>query len=289
MHFYVRTFTLLQLESQLVLYSACSSSFIKDERIKGLLRWLLPFSGKIVASGGLIEKLEALSLEKESTLAYLTGYLKLLAPCGEASLDRLDAVFITSTDTRAKSLLLAELPGLVDVPTVELEGNSVASYKNPLIVAFFENFREEQIRALYRQFQTTPVSFITSYVIHRNIVIDGLFVPFKGTPCHFCFSERWKSAEKAKRQVSEASWYNYIERAANAPESLTLSLPVDQSDIGLLVATLKKKIYWLTRDDELPTWYDPRAFTRYHLDEGSWDHDLIPHWPSCRCITESWA
>lgn len=288
MFFYLKHFRVFDLQNISILYSTNSSIIIKEPKIKEFLKFLLPSSGKIIDVQMFLEKLDELCLDKKRTLRYFQEHLKLLTTCSDPSQGSIGSVLISSTHCFFRTLILQELKDILPIPVLNIEDDQANTYPTPLIVSFFDNFYSDQIKKIYDYFINKQASFITSYVIHRTLMIDGIFIPFKGTPCHFCFFNRWKNLEKNQKQITETSWYNYFQYVSTLKEKVPISLPIEQSDIGLLVTTIKKKLRWLVTGEVLPTLYDPRSFTRYHLDEGTWDHDVIPHWPGCECIAESW-
>jgi McbB family protein len=288
MFFYLKQFRIFDLQNISILYSTNSSIIIKDHKINKFLKFLETFSGKVISAENFSGKLCDLSLDKKKTLLYFQEHLKLLTTCSDPSQGNIDSILISSTHLFFKTLLLQELKGILPVPVLNIEDDQAKTHSSPLILSFFDNFYSDQIKKTYDSFIDKQSSFITSYVIHRTLIIDGIFIPFKGTPCHFCFFNRWKNLEKNQKQISETSWFNYFQYVSTLKEKVPISLPLEQSDIGVLVATIKKKLRWLVIGEVLPTLYDPRSFTRYHLDEGTWDHDVIPHWPGCECITDSW-
>ena len=177
---------------------------------------------------------------------------------------------------------MEELSEVLPIPIEILEDRKIKSFVKPLLIHFSDFFLPDKIKFLYANFKDI------SYVLHRSLVIDGIFIPSKGSPCHFCFFHRWLSLEKSVKNISETSWYNYYQYVSNESKSLPLSLPIERSDIALLVSMIKKKIRWLITGEILPMPFDPRVFTRYNLDNGTIDADLIPHCSRCGCLSECW-
>ena len=119
--------------------------------------------------------------------------------------------------------------------------------------------------------------------MHRSLVVDGLFTPHRGTPCHFCFFQRWEKLEKAKKDIQETRWINYFDYVTKRTK-LSLSLPITRSEIGVVTDVLKKKLSWLAAGESLTTPFKPLTFTRLNLDTGQIDADLVPHSPYCGCF-----
>ena len=289
MSYYVKHFRVFPLQNSSVLYSLDSATLLKDPNLRDFLGWLAPHAGKTIESTEVKNRMLQLRLDTEKTFPYLTKHLKVLIPL-EQKTPGIDSVVVCSSNRFFKEMLLEELQSVLPVPILDVEKGKNESYLRPLVISFSDSFHPRQVKELYEAFHLMPQdSFLTSYVIHRSFVIDGLFVPSKGTPCHFCFFSHWKSLEKARKGIHETSWYNYFQYVAQQNEEMPLSLPIECSDIGVLVSVLKKKLRWLITGEVFSTPFDPRAFTRYNLDDGSVDADVIPHWPGCGCIAGSWA
>jgi McbB family protein len=272
-----------------VLYSLDSATLLKDPNLRDFLGWLAPHAGKTIEKYLLQDALLEFRLNTEKTLSYLESHLKLCLSHTHKT-PGVDSIVVHSTHTFFKELLLQELSGVLSVPILDANDTKTDSCSAPLVVSFADAYTPRRVKELYELFRTIDgASFLTSYVIHRSFVIDGLFVPSKGTPCHFCFFSHWKSLEKARKGIHETSWYNYFQYVAQQHEEIPLSLPIERSDIGVLVSMIKKKLRWLITGEVFSTPFDPRAFTRYNLDDASVDADVIPHWPGCGCIAGRWA
>lgn len=156
--------------------------------------------------------------------------------------------------------------------------------KSYLVWIHLETYSSAIIRAVYQSFlHVINVAFVQSYYQKEIFRIDGVYSPQLGTPCHFCYIERWLNREEKSFRRNEMSWANLL----TLLQTCDLGLPaiaLSETERGFSLHLIKRRLQELAGN----------SLVKVHVDTlmSSVSTDLITcvlnrepviHWHACDC------
>ncbi|EBB6210445.1 MULTISPECIES: McbB family protein [unclassified Salmonella] len=154
-----------------------------------------------------------------------------------------------------------------------------------LIWMHFEKYKPEIIRDVYHRFErVTGTAFIQSYYIKELFKIDSVYSPELGTPCHFCYIERWLNREEKSLKCNELSWANLL----NFLKSNHIALPalaISDSERGFCLHLIKRRLQELIGISIVNNHADCfMSSVNTNMITCIQNREPVIHWQACDCV-----
>lgn len=170
-----------------------------------------------------------------------------------------------------------------------LSFNDDASFsRNDVLHAIFiTDYDNKKIGLAYEKANQTDSYFITAYLIHKYALIDNVYIPSKGLPCHFCFLERMKLRVKNNvtvRDMSSSTWMHFYEDIIHENEDFVPHLPITDIQLNFVLFHYVNKINALLGTPvELVYFDDLQKNSVIDFLSGQIFNEFVSKWPCCRC------
>ena len=152
-------------------------------------------------------------------------------------------------------------------------------------VLFQKEYNADVIRDFYKAYSAFPeATFLTSYLKNKSLVIDGLYSPSLGLPCHFCKKIFFESS---LQEVSPAA-QTLI--STHTPMKPRKQFNFTRAHSGLIAMMLKHELEATFNLNSLGTYSDRLGTSSLiDLETGSKTHDKAFHWEACNCLQGEWS
>lgn len=276
-------FEIISRNTKTLLITYISSVDIAHEGMKKTLEILQTKRG-IIAESYLEELLgyEAIDKEKGKEFLLTTGVIKRMKASdlwGNTVImsDVPHSLWSAQNQWKADGILISRV---IDVKQLEYD-----LPPSTLIWLHFESYQPCLIQAVYKKFEKKPgVAFIQSYYLKESFIIDGVYSPDLGTPCHFCHIERWLSREEKSFRRNEMSWANLLQLLKNYQISLP-ALSLSESERGFSQHLIKRRLQELIGTSLVRSHVDTfMSSLRTDLITCALSREPVIHWQACGCV-----
>lgn len=285
--YYVRTFQLFELQGNTLCYSANSTSLVNHVMLTKVLRELENFQNRHVEGEYLTTIINREGLDLSGTLNYLITELRLLIEVKSQS-SFVDNLYIYSNDNEGITELRDELGSLAPFHDVRvgLQSEFVPATPNSLVVFFQTKYDPSYVNLLYEMSgDHHSTYFIVAYVLHDTFIIDPLFAPHLGTPCHFCQISWWERLSLEKTNTAKASWFRFYQLASRNEFRFPPSMPLTPLERSTCLFYLKHRVRQiLGTDAEINTDYVTAMAFEFRIPTGMFNQDYVPISMTCNCI-----
>ena len=288
MYYYQRPFSTAVLPNGTgILYSAGGAHVISEPRILRIMEQCFQSTGAQIEATRLDENIRHHGLDPGDVRNFLTNETKLLIYSGEtAKPQRINNVHVVLTDEETPNIVAAEIANYTTVDIISPTDLESAPKSRTMVVIVQERYDPEVIRRAYRaNFHSRDVAISTAYFLHDMFVIDSIYIPSKGTPCHFCHLERWAEISSNRKYRSASSWYAFFRLTMDESWPISVSLPIRNLERNVAAFFLLKKVLpYLHCDAEPVSIEEMHSYFHFRLTTGEYLTDLVPHSKSCSCI-----
>jgi McbB family protein len=265
-------------------YTPEFSAHIKNDNLVALLLELKKTSHSYSMESTLDRLFEKYNLQNTPIKNYLTQELKIIALLEE---NRFDNLFIQADDMEINNLLhdyYSHKFGVTlysDLMCAELQANS-------LIFFFRSVYRGAEFDALFAQASEKNTWILSAYLANHYLIIDNIYHPQKGMPCHFCNFNRHQNLMMSKNALAKTSWINFSRRALAHDIHALPAMKLTAAERGLavfwLITTLKK---FLSPHDATLSTQDLTRYAWINLLNGEMNQEQAMHWMMCSCRSEN--
>lgn len=226
---------------------------------------------------GLIEKF---NLQNTTVKKYLSQELRILAMLED---DRFGSLFLNTDDISIQNTLHEYFAGRFGVKLFSQLDETVLNDKS-LIFMFNSIYWPDDFDKAYRLAQKYQAWVITAYVANHYLVIDNIYNPQKGMPCHFCNFNRHQNLVMSKNTLKTTAWTNYARRALlEGIESLP-AMRFTAVEKGLMTFWLAKQIRNFINPHAVSlSLQEVSCYTWINLISGEMNQEQAVHWLDCPC------
>lgn len=290
----IKPFGLINGVDGTLLLAPLASVRVLDEKMTRFLTELDGNYAKYFQQSELDLAFDSVEIDPDKGLKFLrqTGILESVSEHETNYAPFSDCVLISDQDTITSALKSALLfDGIKISISCRPDNIPPEAFKDGvLFVIFLENYSQNIIRKLYNNcVALNKIGFIQAYYFRHEFKIDGIYIPWIGSPCHFCHFERWRSREHHSFGNNKRSWSQVIDLLIKHEKAIPPSIPITDCDRHYAAHILRRRVQQIVG---IP-------FSRIHQDSfiTAISSDLIscnvtsepvPHWYSCSCMKGVW-
>lgn len=196
-------------------------------------------------------------------------------------------VAFVSDYSEASEDIVCALQEEISIPVRPVRPNEPYSASEHLIVGYFEKYRPSLVRSIYAQYGNPAQKnlLLTAYVDRRDLLIDGLYSPLHGTPCHFC-RRGWLEEDFRDHDVLKADrWTALMSRLKEQQEDASSSLPISALERGLALFHVHRVARNLLSPFSPIQSHDIIVMgSKINLGTGDVRVGPVSHHPACTCL-----
>ena len=270
---------------QLLIATPSGGTLVRDD-LAELVKDLLTSARRTITDA----ELEALCARRGCELAAVLqtlrsqlGFLqRAVAPVG------FDSVHFFGPRDRLLELAVEHFQQLLSVPVLACPEALPGPSACPLVVNVLSTYDEAAAARVYERYRSVPrAGFSSMYFLSRYAYIDGLHVPPRGTPCHYC--QFHEVRESYARTAESGQIESYYQLALRLGTREALAIPRTAIEDGAAVWYLFHTLSAFIADPTRPrTVVDQLTLgTRIDLHDGTRERFQALHWPLCACLGEA--
>jgi McbB family protein len=264
-------------------YSPEISAHIKNKNLIALLREIKHSKIRHAGNSTLNRLIEKYNLQDTTVKKYLSQELKIIAALDE---DRFEKIFIHSDDIQIGNALYEYFTDRFGIKMFYNWAEAVVD-RQSLIVVFNTSYSNDGFDEAYQLAKRNNAWVITAYIANHYLMIDNIFQPQKGMPCHFCNFNRHQNLVMSKNTLKKTAWANFSRRALAEDVEALPAMRYSEIERGVV-------LFWLAK--AMQNYINPHGFylslqdvSRYswiNLISGEVNSEQAVHWPMCQCQDE---
>ena len=268
---------------QLLVASPRGGSLVTRPRFAALIRSLVR-TGQARFSR---KSLQRLCHDHELSFADATDYL-----CNKLGLMREEPRFLSFSSILLlgdDALLIADAADhFRELSTIPVRTSAPnCGLDSCLFILILTRHDEDVVRSLYESYRATPgAAFTTLYFLSHFAMIDSLYIPGSGSPCHFCQFLDLKEGDARRHKDASASFSRYYEYAVRLKQPEALSLPRTAIEERVALWYLFQAVAPLIVGGSERTMFteDVACYTQLDFHSGTVKREPSLHWPLCDCL-----
>jgi McbB family protein len=224
---------------------------------------------------------EKYNLSNTSVKDYLEQELKIIALLDS---ERFDRLYLQADDTDINNQIHDYYAHKFGVKVYSRLDNA---NENSLIFLFNSIYNREDFDVIYAQACQTSAWIITAYIANHYLVIDNIYHPQKGMPCHFCNFSRHQNLMMTQNALTPTSWINYSRRSLSQDMRSLPAMKLTAAERGLVVFWLIKAIKkFISPHSPAMAVQEVSQYTWINLLSGEMNKEQAVHWMMCACRAE---
>jgi McbB family protein len=280
-HYWLKDFELYPDKQEGALfYTPEISAHIKNKEVVSLLTELKDKKRTLSSSASLDSLCEKYNLQNTKIKNYLAHELKVIAV---QESDRFEKVIIHTDDEEITQVLYAHFADYYGLEVFSgLNAQEVDA--RTLIFCFNSVYCAPNFDEVYQLTRQTNAWALTSYIANHYLIIDNIYQPNKGVPCHFCNFNRHQNLVMSKNTLKKSSWINYSRRALaeDMPSMPAMKLSViERSLVMFWLANLARN--FINPHSLSLTLQDVTRYCWINLLTGEMNQEQAVHWFVCQC------
>jgi McbB family protein len=287
--FFVGDFELSQIGGQCIASSRSAVVRITDPNMKLLFEELQERQFKKILESEIAERCLAVRLPTKEAIQYLEKTARVIRDVSriansETGVERVKC--FTDIPLLKPFMVDAAQVGGVDLLVEPLSRINENLQERTLVCILMKNYAEAKISDAYEAYKNLSGTwFLTSYFTGGKFVIDGLYDPLNGSPCHFCHIHRWKNLVATTSQ-SKGSWLDLISDFSNRQSPL-VGTPATELELLYVAQVFIRRILYFSGLSEASIHLDS-VYSMSVTDpiECTTNFETVAHWSHCKCAQD---
>jgi McbB family protein len=280
--YFFRNFRMFILENTAICYSNGGAFQINEQTLSHILQKIEKSEQRTFSIEDLEKFLNEFSISLERFVKFATDEVKILII--SKSNQGFDTIRIFSDSTESE-YLQSELSKNGNRKVV-LNNDKSISNEFPLIVVYQVNYDPDLIRSVYEKYKQNNSGFITSYVLLDRFIIDGIFIPSVGSPCHFCGIESWENIAIQRSNSPKASWLSFLQHSKKYKHIYPSKKLTKLEEFNCLYHLRNKVLSYCGIENYGNGVQEVFLTNEIHITTGRVETDIIPHGMDCDCLKE---
>ncbi len=151
---------------------------------------------------------------------------------------RFESMYIISDNPVVSQQLAEEFGKGYDIKKiVEMDIDTLTEIDDSkvLVVIFQEYYQKERMHALFSLLANKPeTQIINSYLINHYLILDNIYSPQSGHPCHFCNLEHVTNLGRSTNNAGLTTWQTFIQSTRNNGEEIIPATPLRNIEKNLV-------------------------------------------------------
>lgn len=277
----------------MIVFSPQGSYSVTSPAMQAVVVDLSERRGDVLSGEDVLMLLQREHIDTNAGITFLSNELGLLSPAPPANEVATNVLVLTDLPLVGDMLVEAlALPNLCDVSWRPVDGESNEDVPNPdSVVLLIGDYRPATIRKVYRTFGSHPnVTIVTSYLYRHIFAIDGVYIPTRGLPCHFCHRHRFETLENNRGDAPQSSWLAMKKFLEDDGVVVPSVLALNRAVQGMMAMHLKHEVEAIVGIEPSGVVADRLGTTlRIDLRTGERVRDKVFHWEACECLKGDWS